>query len=136
MKPIIFYNDKFLDRVGIFFRIGGIALFPFVVMRERYLEPKNAEINKRTINHETVHFWQTFECGIIPFYLLYILFYIFYALKNWNIQKGYYNIPFEKEAFYNEYDYDYIKNRKPFAWVKYLTAPAVKRGRNKTLIEI
>jgi len=33
-KPIIKYNDKFLDRVGIFFKIGGISLFPFVIMRD------------------------------------------------------------------------------------------------------
>ena len=81
-------------------------------------------------------FWETFECLIIPFYLLYFLFYAFYALRYWNIKKGYYSIPFEKEAFYNEYNYDYLKNRKPFSWVNYIFKPTVKRGRNKTFIEI
>lgn len=136
MKPIIYYNDKFLDKAGIFFKIGGIALFPFIILREKYLTKLYEEANKRTVNHETIHFWQTFECLIIPFYLLYFLFYAFYALRYWNIKKGYYSIPFEKEAFYNEYNYDYLKNRKPFSWVNYIFKPTVKRGRNKTLIEI
>lgn len=136
MKPIIIYNDKFLDRAGLFMRIGGMSLFPFVIMREKYLLPENEGINKRTVNHETIHFWQTFEGGIVLFYILYFIFYGFYAIKYRNKTKAYHSIPFEKEAYYNEYDFDYVKNRKPYSWVKYIKKPTVVRGYRKNLIEI
>jgi hypothetical protein len=53
MKPIQIYNDKFLDSISWFMKIGGIALFPFIIMRENR---KGTERGKRTINHETIHF--------------------------------------------------------------------------------
>ena len=36
--PIIKYNDKFLDSISIFMKVGGITIYPFVVMREKYLK--------------------------------------------------------------------------------------------------
>jgi hypothetical protein len=31
---------------------------------------------------------------------------------------AYYNISFEREAYSNEYDYEYLENRKKYAWIK------------------
>ena len=119
-KPIVAYNDKFLDAVSWFFRVGGISLFPFIVLREKYLS-KYANwgvLRKRIINHETIHFQQQLELLVIPFYIIYILEYAIKALIYFNIKKAYRNISFEREAFDNELDFDYLKNRKRYNWIK------------------
>lgn len=111
--PIVKYNDKFLRRISWFMNIGGITLWPFVILREKYKGRA-----KRIINHESIHIKQQEELLIIPFYVLYI--------TEWFIKlffygkKSYYNISFEREAYANEYDYEYLKNRKFWAWLKYL----------------
>ena len=37
-----------------------------------------------------------------------------------NHDEAYKNNPFEREAFANDADYDYLKNRRFLAWLKYL----------------
>jgi hypothetical protein len=111
MKPIIIYSNKFLDKAGIFFRIGGITLFPFVIVRHP---------SKKLINHETIHIQQQLELLVIPFYILYGLMYLFNYIKYRDINKAYYAIPFEKEAYANEEDYDYIQKRRLYSWIKYI----------------
>jgi hypothetical protein len=111
--PIVKYSDKFLNSISWFMNIGGITLWPFVILREKYKGRA-----KRIINHESIHIKQQEELLIIPFYVLYI--------TEWFIKlffygkKSYYNISFEREAYANEYDYEYLKNRKFWAWLKYL----------------
>ncbi len=110
MIPIVIYSDKFLDKIGIFFRVGGITLFPFIIIRRPL---------KKLINHETIHIYQQLELLVIPFYLLYILMYLYNIVKYRNVFEAYMNIPFEKEAYANENNYTYIKKRKLFSWIKY-----------------
>ena len=119
-KPIIIFNDKFLDRVGIFFKIGGISLFPFVVMRTYFLQdlPFWKNRKKRTINHETIHFQQQLELLVIPFYILYILEYFLKFFFYFSITKAYRNISFEREAFNNQDNFKYLETRKRYNWIK------------------
>lgn len=96
------------------FHVAGMAIFPFVFIK------KGIRDRKRTINHESIHIRQELELLVIPFYLLYLFFY----LKNLTFGKmshrdAYRNIPFEDEAYDNDNDMEYIKKRKPFAWFKY-----------------
>ena len=58
LKPYVIYNDKILDRLSWFFKIGGIALFPVIILRERYQQKRYLAKGKKTINHETIHFQQ------------------------------------------------------------------------------
>lgn len=115
MKPIVIYSNKFLNSVSWFMSVGAISLFPFIILRERYEGTKKGE---EIINHETIHFKQTIELLIIPFYILYVI--------EWFIKlffyggKSYYNISFEREAYSNENNLEYNKNRKLYSWVKYL----------------
>lgn len=120
LKPKIIYNDKFLDRVGIFFKIGGISLFPIVILREYYLIdiPLWRKRKAKTTNHETIHFQQQLEMLIIPFYILYVLEYLLKFLIYFNVKKAYYNISFEQEAFANDTNLEYLKTRKRFNWIK------------------
>lgn len=70
------------------------------------------------INHEAIHSKQIFE-------MLIILYYIWYLIE-WLIRllffkgQAYKNISFEQEAYNNQDNLDYLKQRKHYAWFKYL----------------
>ena len=116
--PIVKYSDKFLNKISILMNIGGITLWPFIVLREYYQGTTNYWRSKREriINHESIHIKQQEELLIIPFYVLYVLEWFiklfFYG------KQSYYNISFEREAYSNEHDKDYLKNRKRYRWIK------------------
>lgn len=119
-KPIVKYNNKFLNTVGIFFMIGGISIFPYVVLRETYLQDNKFWTKRRakTINHETIHFQQQLEMLVIPFYLLYFLEYLIRFLISFDGNKAYRSISFEQEAYNNEYNLEYLKTRKRYNWLR------------------
>lgn len=115
LKPFVIYNDKILDRLSWFFKIGGIALFPVIILRERYQQKRYLAKGKKTINHETIHFQQALELLVIPFYVLYVLEWL---LKVPFYGKGAYrNISFEREAYGNESDINYLVERKRYNWL-------------------
>lgn len=87
-----------------------INLFGLLFAREEY---KNS-INKYDINHEMIHTAQMKELLYIPFYIRYLLEYLFNLLIYWDKNKAYRNICFEKEAYNNQYDLAYLKTRKPY----------------------
>jgi len=123
MKPIFIYSDKFLNAISWFIRVGGISIFPIVVMREKYKEPKTPDRFKRSVNvhrHETIHFRQQLEMLVIPFYVWYAIEFVikFSIYRNYDL--AYRSISFEREAYSNEAKEDYIKNRKMYNWIKLL----------------
>jgi hypothetical protein len=76
---------------------------------------KNTNIDNVTINHEKIHTKQIIE-------LLFIFFYIWYGIELLiryiiNKKTAYKNILFEKEAYFNEKDLDYLNRRKPYSWL-------------------
>lgn len=81
--------------------VSGIVLWPFI-----FVDNKD---NKILINHELIHKEQIKDCGVLKFYILYLWYWIKYD--------GYYNIPFEQEAYNNENNFNYIKNRKKETWI-------------------
>jgi len=81
--------------------VRGIVLYPFVFV--------NDKTNKRLVNHELIHIEQIKDCGVLKFYILYLWYWIKLGFK-------YRENPFEIEAFDNDNDFDYIKNRKPKKW--------------------
>lgn len=92
---------------------GAMAVFPFI-----FLKNKTYKDNKILLNHELIHFRQQLELLIIPFYLLYFLNYLVNLMKYKSSHEAYVNIVFEREAYVNETDLDYLKSRKKFAWYK------------------
>lgn len=72
------------------------------------------------INHEKIHTAQMRELWFIFFYLWYILEWIFRSLSRLNFMEGYSNISFEREAYANASDPQYLKSRKKFSFLKYL----------------
>lgn len=91
------------------------------------------ELTRRSINHEGIHWRQQRELLVLPFYLIYVGEYLVNIRKFkkklkkqfpdkpikrlrkiWK-HKSYRNISFEKEAFSNQANYNYLEKRKIFA---------------------
>lgn len=93
---------------------NGIALWPFA-----FIAPE-LRGDEDIVMHEKIHLAQQKELWVIPFYVLYVLFWVKGLVKR--EENAYLSIPFEKEAYTNEKDEGYLTNRKRFAWVGYIGA--------------
>lgn len=76
-------------------------------------------LSTTTINHEEIHTLQIKELYYIGFYILYVLEWIYKLFKYGNSKDAYYYISFEREAYCNQYNLEYIKNRPKFNFKKY-----------------
>jgi len=72
------------------------------------------------INHEKIHLKQQLELLILPFYLFYITEWLIRAIIYLDSYKAYQNISFEREAYHNEKNMNYLEERKPLSFIKYL----------------
>lgn len=77
-------------------------------------------LNKREITHESIHTEQLKELFYIGFYLLYCLEFIYRLISIGKWHEAYRNISFEKEAYSNQNESEYIINRPKYAWTNYL----------------
>jgi len=77
-------------------------------------------LNKRVLNHEAIHTRQMLELLVIGFYLWYLIEWSILLIRYRNGLKAYRHIGFEKEAYDNEGDLQYLKQRKKYAFKKYL----------------
>jgi len=119
LRPFVLYSDKTLDILSIFMKIGGIALFPVVILREKYRDSDEkfwVDRAKQVINHESIHFQQALELGVIPFYVWYVLEWLF-KLPFYGA-KAYEAISFEREAYGNDSNMDYLNKRVRYNWIK------------------
>ena len=108
----------------------AITIFNNLIRRDKY---KNRPISKITYNHESIHLQQEldFVFGCEKLYVLGgCIFYILYFLE-WLVKliisiftlgkvKAYRSISFEQEAYDNQNNLNYLKNRKRFNWIKYI----------------
>jgi hypothetical protein len=93
---------------------SAMVLWPFILVQNH--EVKSCKV---TMHHERIHVKQQLELLVIPFYILYVFFYFINRFKGMESYTAYREIPFEREAYMEESNLDYIKNRKLWAWVKY-----------------
>ena len=77
----------------------------------------NARIDDITLNHEKIHTAQIKELWYVFFYLWYVTEWLIRLFMKGN---AYRNISFEREAYDNQYDLDYLKSRKRFDFMKYI----------------
>ena len=115
MKPII--------RIGKWWFFGkktvGMTLFPFILIDRDYFNRVSEKTYAETINHETIHIRQALEMLVVGFYLWYV---VEWLIKLFRYGKSaYVNLSFEREAYFNAMDLDYLKDRKFWAFIKYLT---------------
>lgn len=73
-----------------------------------------------TINHERIHTAQMKELLFIPFYIFYILEWLIRLLQYRNSFTAYRNISFEREAYANESNPDYLSKRKPYSFLRFI----------------
>ncbi|MGI9552484.1 MAG: hypothetical protein ACR2MT_14880 [Aurantibacter sp.] len=93
----------------------GLSLWPFIILKNDSLKG-----DVFLINHEKIHLRQQLELLILPFYLFYALEWVIKSIYYLDRYKGYQNISFEREAYYNEKNLDYTSQRPPFGFIKYL----------------
>ena len=110
-KPWFFENSKIpvvLSKLAPI-EIGAITIGPLVYSR--------GEMSEVTKNHETIHWQQYIETGIVGFVILYYSFYLYNWIRYRDGKLAYYMIPFEKEAYDNDKNLDYLETRKRYAWM-------------------
>ena len=93
----------------------GITIFPFMVLKYEALRVKDV-----LINHEKIHLRQQIELLIIPFFLIYVFEFLIRLIKYRNWDLAYRNISFEREAYRNEKDLDYLKSRPFLNFLNYI----------------
>jgi hypothetical protein len=84
----------------------GLTVFPFVVVRDR-----NAQDYLVLMNHERIHLRQQLELLVLPFFVLYGLDYMVKLIRYRDKDVAYRNVVFEREAYENENDLEYLKSR-------------------------
>lgn len=114
MKPIIKLGEWKLFGA----KTIGLTLYPYIFLRKSYFDKMPDVVLRNTIRHENIHIKQQGELLVLPFYIWYLLEYIIKFIKYGAY--AYENLSFEREAYQNEKDVNYLANRKRFAFLKYL----------------
>lgn len=93
----------------------GLTIWPFIIL-------KNTALRKDMVlmNHEKIHLKQQSELLVIPFYVIYVLEWLVRSVMYMDTYRAYRNISFEREAYENEKNLEYNKNRRSFGFIKYL----------------
>ena len=78
---------------------------------------RETRITQRLLNHERIHTAQILEMGVVFFYIWYVVEWLVRLPRRGN---AYLNISFEREAYRHEWERDYLKHRRLYAWRKYL----------------
>lgn len=93
----------------------GITIWPFIILRDPQLK-KDATF----LNHERIHLRQQVEMFVLPFYIWYVLEFLTRLIQFKNKNEAYRNISFEREAYINEKDLNYLKKRPFWRFVKFI----------------
>lgn len=72
-----------------------------------------------TINHEKIHTAQIKELGYVFFYIVYLIEWAIRIVQYRGYVNGYMNISFEREAYANESNLNYLQSRKLFSFKHY-----------------
>ena len=108
---MIFIVSKYLIPKG----YSGLTFFPFVILRY-----KNVKDDLIVINHEKIHIRQQLELLVLPFYIWYFIDFGLKYLKYRDAKIAYRNIIFEREAYANESNINYLKSRSFWAFSVYI----------------
>lgn len=106
----VFYSNYFPPK-----GFAAINLFGIIIGRKEY-----GNLSKKELNHEKIHSRQVLELLWIFFYLFYFLEWFVRLIQYRNTIAAYYNISFEREAYCNDKNLDYLKNRKWYAFLNYM----------------
>jgi len=93
----------------------GLTFYPFVILAN-----KDDKFNEVFMNHERIHIKQQIELLILPFYLWYVIEYLYRLIQYKDRKQAYLNISFEREAYENERDLNYLKKYTFWNFLKFL----------------
>ena len=93
----------------------GFTFFPFVFLKYR----KDTD-NEVLLNHEKIHIKQQLEMLVVPFFIWYFLEFLYRLIQFRNRNIAYRNISFEREAYENEKDLNYLQSRPSWRFLKKL----------------
>lgn len=94
---------------------NGLTLFPFVVVRT-----DSDKSNKVLVNHEKIHIKQQIQLLVLPFLIWYMIEFLFRLIQFKDKNRAYRNISFEREAYANERNLNYVKEMPFWSFLKYL----------------
>lgn len=93
----------------------AITIWPFLFVRKAY-----KPLAQTTLNHENIHAQQQKE-------MLWIFFFLWYGIECFlksfwykGMSQAYEHISFEREAYVNQDNLNYLKTRKWYSFLKYL----------------
>jgi len=95
--------------------IAAITLYPFILFQE-----ETKAHDPLFVHHEEIHLKQQAELLVLPFYLWYSLEFLIRLSYLKDKRKAYRAISFEREAYANEANLLYAKQRKAYSFLKYL----------------
>ncbi len=90
----------------------AMTVWPFIFVRS------GCTFSDTDMNHEEIHGRQQLEMLVLPFFLWYVLEWVVRLFAN--AGNAYRSISFEREAYANEHDRQYLSKRKTWSFVKYL----------------
>ena len=96
---------------------SGLTIFPFI-----FLKGKKHVSNPVMMQHEKIHIRQQMELLILPFFIWYGIEYFIRILQYKNKHLAYRNISFEREAYANESQNNFLQKRRFWNFLKYLKA--------------
>lgn len=92
----------------------AITLWPFIYIKSEYID------HSVVVNHEKIHLKQQFELPLLVFLIWYGTEWLIRRFQYRSGYEAYLNISFEREAYANQYNPDYLKKRKPYSFLKYI----------------
>lgn len=106
--------SRFWTKIFSFGKADAITIYPFIFLKKRMFKE-----NKQLINHERIHIRQAAELLIIFFYMSYLLEFLFRYVQYRDFHTAYLNISYEREAYANAANFDYLSQRKFWAFGQY-----------------
>lgn len=94
----------------------AITILFWMIVRKEYMLTLSWWVDV----HENTHLAQEIELAIVLFYILYVLEFAIKLLITFNWDRAYRSVSFEQEAYNNQFNKDYLENRRHYAWIKYV----------------
>lgn len=92
---------------------AAVTVWPFIFVRT------DEQVTPQLLRHERIHGRQQIEMLWLPFFLWYgIEFIVRFCIDR---RTAYRMISFEQEAYRNDWNRYYLKERRPFGWLRFLT---------------
>jgi len=107
--------SRFWTKVFSFGKAEAITIFPFIILKRAGLK-----VDKFLLNHERIHLIQALELAVFPFYIWYLTEFLVRYIQHKNFDKAYRNISFEREAYTNQNNQNYLKQRRLWSFWRYL----------------